>query len=225
MELFTLSCPPQQSASAFVVSRLVPIQLPVPKPRHCSSFALFHGHPWNAASLKRPMQPSSHTEECNLTVNHVKTIHYKIYGLRIYLQIWINVCMYLHLYISFSTNIDREVNVSQKGKTNKIFEVLLWPSSLITTEILTNFVLLSQKCFPDKRRGNRQEERQIGRGTGSRSSLPAACSPEHCKWCVLDPHTPGCCNRMSNNNKKKEPCIQKIIFYSSFQGIISEVSI
>lgn len=30
-ELFTLACLPQQSASPFVVSRLVPIQLPVPK--------------------------------------------------------------------------------------------------------------------------------------------------------------------------------------------------
>lgn len=153
------------------------------------------------------MQPSSHREVCNLIVNHVKTINYKIYSLCVYLWMWIYVCMYLHLYIYphislyISTCIDREVNVSQKGKSNKILEVLPLPFSPITTEVLTNFVL-SQQCFRDKSRGNRQEERQIGGGMGSRSSLSKAWSPEHCKWCVLDPHAPRCCNRGSNNNKK-----------------------
>lgn len=45
-----------------------------------------------------------------------------------------------------SAYIDREVNTSQKGKTNKIFEVLPWPSSPVTNEVLTSFVLLSQQC-------------------------------------------------------------------------------
>lgn len=103
------------------------------------------------------MQPSSHIEVCNLLVNHVKTIDFKIYGLHIYLWIWIHV--YVPPLIYISTYTDREVNVSQNSKATKISEVLPCLSSPITTEILTKFVLLPQQCFCDKRRGNRQRKK------------------------------------------------------------------
>lgn len=56
-----------------------------------------------------------------------------------YLSIDMNICVWA----STSLSLDRGINVNQKSKMNKIFEILPWSSSVISTEVLRNILSLS----------------------------------------------------------------------------------
>lgn len=122
------------------------------------------------------------------------------------------MCMDLHF--SLSLYIDRGINISQKSKTNKLFEVLLCSSSLATTEVLINFLSLSEQFLRGKGKGKNQEAICIGVGM----RVDPDCSPEHCKYCVLDPLSPGCCNQINNYNKKRSHVSRRQFFIDNFRG-------
>lgn len=79
-----------------------------------------------------------------------------------------------------STCTDSEVKPSQKGKTNNLFEVLPRPSSPITYEVLTSFVLLSQQCSAapkGEETGGKKEKAVEQRGLDPACPKPDGQSP------------------------------------------------